>query len=399
MFKISAQSNKTSNLKVVYILEAFLRRSETFILNEIVGLQERGVDVIVYAFNEEKAGHQHLECKRVKDVRYFPKLNKLQKIGAHIYWLINQPEKYYELLKLVFNPAAGIKRCFISHLAYVKLVLREKPDIVHAHFGWGASDFALLLHLLSGVQYTFTTHGTDVLNFPPRNYRFKSRLAKKHITVSQFNKRFLIEKHNVPEQYIDVVYCGINLSRIYPERKTPIDNLIVCVARLDFIKGVDVLIKACHKLKQQNINVKCLIIGEGPDKPYLEELINNLHMKESIKLEGGLPQEEVFEILSKSKIKVLPSRCESMGVALMEAMAMRVPVIAPGVAGVSELVEDGRSGFLVSPNDVDTMAEKIKLLLNNNQLYERFVENGYQKICQKFKSSDQINRLMDIWVH
>ncbi len=384
-------------MKVAYILDVFPKISETFILNEILEVQRQGVDVHVFSMARPEELVVHDQIKAVKNIDYLERPTACRIVTNHIWFIFNRPRQYMRALSVACNPRNQIWRHFLFKLGHTRDILRLKPDHIHAHFGQASSNMAMLVNLLTNIPYTFTTHGYDIFVSPPKNYKVKSALAKKHVAVSEYNKRYIIEKFKVDEKKIAVVHCGVDFTRVFPEPKNIRENIIVSIARLEHIKGLDVLVKACHLLKKEGMVFECLIAGEGSERGNLETLIHNLELVKEVKLLGDKTQDQVFDLLSRAKIKVLPSRSESMGVALMEAMVMKVPVIGPNVRGVSELIQDGKNGFLVDPENDDILAEKIKILMNDSKLRLCFKEEGYKKVKDGFNLQQETGKLVSIW--
>ncbi|MBF0571956.1 MAG: glycosyltransferase family 4 protein [Candidatus Omnitrophica bacterium] len=360
-------------------------------------MQRKGVSITVYSCYKVNESKIHKKVKEVKEVIYFDRFKFFNQIYAHFFWFFRNPCKYLRLLFFSLKRSNGIFKLYLKYLYEVILIERSNPEHIHAHYGCIASDMSLLVHLLTGIPFTFTSHGVDIFFSPPQNYKIKTKLSKKHITISEYNKNYILTKFRVDENKLAVIHSGIDFSQNFPDPKNREENLIISVARLEHKKGIDNLIKACLRLKGKNINFQCLIVGEGTERLILENLINDYDLTNEVKLLGFMTQDEVFELLSKARIKILPSRSETMGVALMEAIAMRVPVIGPNVLGVPELIEDNVSGFLVNPDDVDTLADKIRILLTNDKLRSSFSEIAYKKITIDFNLKIETDKLLSIW--
>ena len=385
-------------MKVLYLVEGFPVISETFIVNEILEVQRQGIEVDLFAFRRIN-DKMHPQVQNIKGLHYFAdrRVINIYALYGHLYWMVKKPKTYLKILFLSLYSPSGLIRRFIRHLYEVAIINRSNPDHIHAHFGARPSDVAMLTHLFTGIPYTFTTHGFDLFERPPRNYRLKSKLSKKHIAVSQYNKTYLVEVFGVDPNKIEVVHCGIDLQCVLPARRRTKSNIIVCIARLERVKGVDYLIEACKILKERRITFKCLIVGDGPERGALVKLIETLGLNNEVRLLGDKTHDKVFRILACATIKVLSSRSESMGVALMEAMIMGVPVIAPNVRGVCELVEDGKCGFLVASGDVGMIAERMIQLLTDGKLRASFVAEGYRKIHEHFNLQIEAAKLIEIW--
>jgi colanic acid/amylovoran biosynthesis glycosyltransferase len=266
-------------MKIAYILNSFPNISTTFIVDEIIAMQERGLVVEVFAFIQTKDKITHESIKRIKTVFYF-KSRQLAKIFYyHLYWLMNRPGRYFKCLWLALRPKNQFLKLFIVGMPYVYMVYARKPDLLHAHFGTRPADFCMLVKMLTGVPYTFTTHRYDIFITPPLNYALKSRMAVKHITISEYNKRYLIEKFGIYEDAIQVIHCGIDFSRVLSTNHGEKQNLILSVSRLEEHKNIELLIKACAELEKRSLDFQCLIVGDGPRNDTLQKLIHQLHLE------------------------------------------------------------------------------------------------------------------------
>ncbi len=384
-------------MKVIYILDTFPKISETFILNEILEMQKKGIVIEIYAFSKANEDKFHSGVINIKKIEYCSKLKMIEELRYHIYLLLTRPINYLKTLLFSLNRKNQVLKLFLSKLSFMLLIVKARPDHIHAHFGHRTSSMAMLIKLLYGVPFTFTTHRYDIFDTPPRNYRIKSELAKKHVTISEYNKQYMVTNFGVEETDIEVIHCGVDFNRKFPLADSKGRNVIISIARLEKHKGLDNLIKACLELKRHNFKFQCLIVGEGSYKSELNKLICDCGLTKEVELLGSKTQDKVFDLLSKAKIGVLPSRSEGIPVSLMEAMACRVPAIGPDVNGVSELIEDGKCGFLVPPDNINMLVEKIKILLTDENLRTKFIENGYEKVFKEFNLERETDKLLKIW--
>jgi len=386
--------------KYVYILDEFPKISETFILNEILQIREKSnTEVKVFVFSNPHEDKVHTRAKEIKEIVYLPQVGRLKKVYAHLFFLILKPRRYISTFRLAKKPENHLWGVFKNYLYFVLLIFRSKPTHIHAHFGLRTADLALLTALLTGTEYTFTTHRFDLFEHPASNYKIKSKLAKKHITISKFNKNYIVREFGVDEKNIDVIYCGVDFDQIHLQPKDTEESVIFSAARLIEQKGLDTLIQACAELKKEHIPFQCLVAGEGPERENLEKLISRLGLKEVVRLLGNKDQKEIFELLSKSTIFVLPSRSEGLPVALMEAMAMKIPVVSTSVCGIPELVEKEKCGLLIKPDNVDELAQALKKLLMDRKLRTVFAGAGYEKVFRNFNIRDQIEKLLRVYQH
>ena len=395
-------------MKVTYILNVFPKLSETFILNEMRAMRKKGVEIEVFAYEASYEKVLHPGVRDIDRWNYFQRDKVVQSVCAHLAFLLKNPLKYFQTIWFVFRAGNsggfsrsgdGLGRLFVMNLHHAWAVHRSGADHLHAHFGMYAADLAMLTNRLTGIPYTFTTHGHDIYKCPPKNFALKSRLAKKHVTVSRYNKRYLIDHFGVRDEDLEVIRCGVDFESIPPGKEEAGGHMILSVARLSQEKGLDLLVSACRILKDQGVDFECRIVGEGPERPALEKLIQEQGLEGKVRLLGARTQGEIFSLLAQARVKVLPSRSgeESMGVALMEAMACGVPVVGPDTKGVPELVEDGECGFLVPPENVGALAEKIKVLLTDKALGKQFAEKGRRKVFREFNLKTETDKLLSLW--
>lgn len=385
-------------MNVTYIVDAFPRISQTFILNEVLEVQRQGITVQVFSLDRPNEPVVHPGVAEVRHILYPPKGRRSRLLSAHGYWFLTRPRRYIKALFYAVRHSGGnTAALFFKKINWVSFISRTRPDHLHAHFGHRSASLAMLASMLTGVRYTFTSHGYDVFVTPPDDYPIKTKLAKRHIAVSEYNRQYLARRFGIPDKKISVIHCGVDFRPSMPRHTPQAMPRVISVARLEPEKALDVLVQACAMLKKEGMAFHCLIVGEGTERVALECLINDLGLQDVVRLAGALPQNRVFELLAESTVKVLSSRSEAMGVALMEAMAIGVPVIGPRVNGVGELVEDGKEGFLVPPGDVACLADRLKRLLLDKELRDVFAQRAYQKVKAQFNLECEVQKLLEIW--
>jgi glycosyltransferase involved in cell wall biosynthesis len=280
----------------------------------------------------------------------------------------------------------------VKHLA--QIIDREKPDIVHA-FMYQAIQIARLAK-------SFTRAPFRLISSPRVNYRTRSRLSLlldlglKHrddlvITESEASRRFLIEKLCYSPDVVMTIHNGIDPTHrtvTHEERVKiraginlgPGDILIGAMGRLDTQKGFDVLIDALSLLKKYPLS--CAILGEGPERPRLEQLIADHHLQKNVHLIGEVEQPDAW--LSAFDVYCLPSRWEGLPNALLEAMRRGLPIIASDVDGVPEVITSGTDGLLVAPENVEGFADALKTLANDPPLREKLSSNAKTTVAERY---------------
>jgi len=163
------------------------------------------------------------------------------------------------------------------------------------------------------------------------------------------------------------------------------EKIIFTASRLAPEKGIEYLIQAIKILSARMNNMKLLVAGEGPLKTRLEYLVEQQGIKEIVTFLGY--QENVSKYISQADVVVLPSLWEGLPNILLEAMAMKKPVVATAVGGTKEIVKDGENGFLVRPKDAKALAEAIQKILQDANLARNFGESGYRFVRENFDLS------------
>lgn len=241
---------------------------------------------------------------------------------------------------------------------------------IHVHFAGPAARTAWWLRQDFGVSYSITAHANDFLSradeYPGLRRVFGD--AAFVIAVSDFSRRLLAE--SFPAARFERIYNGMRLGPS-PTSVPVTPPLLVAVGRLAEKKGYTHLIKACHILRMRGENFYCEIIGEGPLRKELQAQIESLGLSEVVVLKGLRTQPEIRRSLAAASAFVLPCVEEKSGgmdilpTVITEAMAAGLPVVSTRLAGIPEMVIDGKTGILVAPGDPGAVADAIQKLLSD----------------------------------
>jgi glycosyltransferase involved in cell wall biosynthesis len=220
------------------------------------------------------------------------------------------------------------------------------------------------------------------------------------VAVSEYNRR-LIRDHASPtdREKVVVIHCGADPMVFAAGAESPVGNegadaservQIVCVASLEEVKGHRFLLDACRELADRGVPFCCDLVGDGPLRGAVEDQIERLRLSDSVCVHGALPRPDVRSLLLSADVAVLAShptrsgKREGIPVALMEAMACGLPVIASALSGIPELVEDGRTGFLIAPGDFATLADRLECLAAAPDLRTSLGEAARATITSQF---------------
>jgi glycosyltransferase involved in cell wall biosynthesis len=213
------------------------------------------------------------------------------------------------------------------------------------------------------------------------------RLATDIVTNSGAGRHDVMKTYSVPPQKITVFpNCIADPLRAQVSRLGPVEGRrIVCVGRLDRSKGQDVLIHAFGRLRNKHPNATIVFIGSGPLMEENRLLAQRLGVSDQCSFLGAIPHVDVLRQLSTAAISVVPSRSEAFGYVNIESMAVATPLVASNIGGISEIVRDGIDGFLVPPDDSDTLADRLSLLLTDRQLRDRLGQNARQRFLERYE--------------
>ncbi len=406
-------SNASPAVKVAYIMSRFPKLSETFVLYEMLALQQQGVDVEVFPLINERAKVVHAEAKPfVERAHYLPVLS-LPILKANLHFLRTKPAVYLGVWLDVLRGTFGSMNDLIGGLGIIPKAAKFAYDMqrmgvrhVHAHFANHPAVAALVINRLTGIPFSFTAHAHDIY-VDQHMLKEKVQAAKFVVAISEYNKA-LITRHagEAMRDKIKVVHCGVDTSLFQPRQKLAGDApfTIVCVGSLEEKKGQTYLVEACRLLKQRGLRFVCHLIGDGQNRAELEEQVRRDNLGDVVKLVGGIPRADVLKMLAKADVVALPSirtksgKMEGIPVALMEPLACEVPVVSTQTSGIPELVEDGVTGLLVPPENPAALADALQRLADDPELGQRMGRAGREKVLREFDLNDNATKLVQLMI-
>ncbi len=386
-------------MRTAYLLKTFPRLSETFILNEILGLESLGQELEIFALKRPAEQQAHPSVAKVKaPVIYVPSLlpnplDALRCVIAHLALFLASPVLYSRALRFFVSVQKSRVKDFAQAGWLARALQRRSITHLHAHFANVPVSVAELVHRLTGIPYSFTAHAKDIYLTPPDELRRKIRSASFVLTCTGFNANHLagISDGQTP---IRLVYHGIDLSFFEPARAPKQEKecpLLISVGRFCEKKGLPYLIQACALLKEQNRRFQCRIIGYGELRDELSALIAHLGLENCVSLEGPFTQDQVLEVYGQADAFVLPCLVTDNGDrdgipnVLLEAMSMGIPVISTGISGIGELIRHASNGLLVPERDAEAIAAAIVLLLDYPRLAAQLAASGREKVLGQFE--------------
>lgn len=391
--------------RIAYLVKTFPRLSETFILNEILGVEDLGLQVTIFSLRKlpPEAEPVHPDVAKVKGpVRYIPSLVRplwppglLLLLSAHLALLFVRPRRYFETIRFHFRSGNNPRLKDFLQAGYLAVALsREKITHLHAHFANVPTTVAEIVKQLTGIPFSFTAHAKDIYLTPPSELARKIKRAECVLTCTAINQRYLagLAGETTP---VRLAYHGVDVSRFRELRHTHSTNarelpLILCVARLCKKKGLEFLVEACRTLVDRDIAFQCRIVGYGPLEEKLKKMIVNLALQDKVSLLGKMTQDQLANLYPQANLFVLPCQVLENGDrdgipnVLFEAMVCGVPVISTRIPGVCELVEHQKNGLLVEQRNAAALADAMELLLGSPDLRNELARNGRRTVLGNF---------------
>ena len=405
-------------MRIAFIVSKFPALSQTFILNQITGLIDRGHEVDIYAVQSDNNPRMHPDVTKynlLQHTYYFRKLpasglqRKIEITGLVLRYFYKKPGS---LLKTRMLSGRG-KGSILKILCIGFPFLDKGPyDIIHCHFGPNGILGVTLkeMGVFEGKVVT-VFHGYDISSYLRKHghavYKSLFMRGDMFLPVSERWKNRLIEL-GCREQKIVVHRMGIDTSKFcYLPRKPGKDGKVrlLTIARLIEKKGVQYAVQAVADVLKRYSNIEYNIVGDGPVKNTLEDLIKGLNIGNNVKLLGWRQQEEIIELMKNTDILIAPSVVsedgdeEGIPVVLMEALAQGMPVLSTQHSGIPELVQDGESGFLVPERNVNALAEKLAYLVKHPEIWSAMGQAGREYV-EKCYNIDTLNdKLVDLYQH
>lgn len=345
---------------ICYLANSFPEPSEGYVSQEITELRRRGHRVVPCAFRKPRdprslIGHGAIyvfplrirACLRATWLC----VSRFGAIADMLLRALRGPEPYHRRLRALVHTWLG---------AYLAATLqREGIDHIHVHHGFFASWCAMTAARMLAIDFSMTLHGSDLL---VRADYLDCKLQNCHccFTISEYNRKYLLDRYPFARKKIAVHRLGIDVSRWVPIAALATSTFsILNVGRLHPVKNQAFLLLACRALKTARVPFVCKIAGEGAEREKLQQLIGELELTPEVYLLGSVDQVALRELYAQADVVVLTSHSEGVPIALMEAMAMERVVLAPAITGVPELITSGKTGFLYQPGSMDDFLAKL----------------------------------------
>lgn len=362
-------------MRLGYIVTEFPKITETFILRDLVVFDRKGHDIGIFHLTPARKGeviHDFAEHMLAK-ARSRPFLFSTVVLGALFRAARRQPATLARVAGRIAadclgDPVTMLKSWAIlpKSLAFAEDLERWGADHVHAGFAGHPATAAWIIGRFTGIPYSVSCHAHDIF-VTQALLGPKLREAAFVRTISAFNRDFLLDRFpDLDRDRIEIIHCGADTDGIGIVDGMPGEPFVILyVGALEVRKGVDNLLRALAQT-EFNGDWRCEVVGGGPTAAPLQALAESLAISERVRFLGPRPSKDVAEAYERASVVVVPSiigpggRTEGIPTVIMEALAHARPVIASELTGVPELIEDGVTGLLVPPGDIDALAGALR---------------------------------------
>lgn len=345
----------------------------------VYALHKRGIELVLFGltnFNYEK--YDGIENLKIYSAEHSENLHKSEN----------------KIKKLSFLFASRTLK---------RILQKEKPDILHAHY---ASSYGMMCALTAYKPFIVSVWGSDIYSFPHSSF-----IAKKIINYTLNNASCIFstsydmarEANLYTNKNIDVTPFGVDTSLFKNIEKRLFFNddflVIGTVKNLEVNSGIDYLIKAFKLLKDKKFEkpIKLVIIGEGAERDNLEKLAIDLKISEDVVFTGKVDYSKIVECFNSFDIFAVPSLFESFGVAVLEASACEVPVVATNAGGLPEVVVDNKTGFIINKADEVQLCSSIGKLIIDKELRITMGKNARDFVIEKYCWDKNVDNMIDLY--
>ncbi len=394
---------------MAYLVSRYPAISHTFILREVQGLRSLGHTLFTASINPPDRPSTAMEGyeKQEAQATFFVKAQGAAgALAAFGYWLPRSPLALFRMLRLSLklgkhgNPLYGL--AYAAEAALVARWMQQKElKFLHVHFGNVSATIGVLVKRLTHCHLSFTIHGPDEFDdVLGQHLALKMQEADRVVCISQFAKGQLMRISH-PDHWSKLQVCrlGVDPSQFaYADRALDkATTELLCVGRLSSAKAQVLLVQACARLRDEGLDFRLTLVGEGPDRARIEQVIAQLQLDRQIQLTGALNQQAVREQFASADVFVLPSLAEGIPVVLMEAMSSGVPCVSTPVNGIPELIQHERTGLLAVPGDVDSLTTQLRRLILEPELRRTLARAAQAKVLADFDLARNVAQLSRIF--
>jgi glycosyltransferase involved in cell wall biosynthesis len=387
--------------RIAYLVSDYDAPSHTFIRREAAALQHLGADIVAFSIQPGS--------KPGSDVASVLGRSPWAYLLALIASAVKRPSRFFSTWNLALrHRPPGLRAIvwaqfhFVEALVLARLLSQAGASHLHVHFANSGATVAMLAADYLRVPWSLTLHGISETDFPAGLLLPEKITRAKFIACASYFMQAQAMRMVSPDQWhkFQIVRCGVDTHRLGQMTsglaRSDLPRLI-CVGRLSPEKGHLGLLEVISRLRARGIDCRLNLVGDGPLRPAIEDVVERMNLGDRVSLEGFLIEDDTLAAIASSDILVLPSFMEGLPVVLIEALAMGKPVVASRVAGIPELVEHGRSGLLFTPSDTEDLEEVLARILVDRTDWVTLGVAGKARVQSEYDSLQIAKPLLDMF--
>lgn len=400
--------------RVAYVVSRFPRLTETFVVDEALAVVAAGADVRLHPLHRERADVVQPGVAALAPRVEQRRLGSPRVLAGFARGALCRPRRTLGAAATIVRENAGSRRLLVGAVAAFPFAVdladrlaAEGVDHVHCHFATHPAAVGWVVHHLRGIPFSFTAHGSD-LHCDQHMLAVKAGAAAFVVTVSEANRDVIVATCGAEmADRVHVVHCGIDAGQLPRRAPRPARGSaplhVCCIGTLHEVKGQAVLLDACARLVAEGLDVRCTLVGDGPDREALEARAERLGLGGAVRITGRVARPEVRAVLEDADVLVAPSvptadgRREGLPVVVLEAMAVGVPVVASRLSGIPEAVRDGETGLLAEPGDAAGVAAAVRRVADDPAAAAARVERAAALVADGFALDRSARRLVDLF--
>ena len=396
-------------MSLAYLLNWYPQPSQTALRREIAALEQMGVSFHRFSLRRYEGAlvdaddeSERQRTRSVLDAGVFGFLGAILRVA------IRRPRAFSRALMCALKVGLVDERGLLKTLIYFGeacVLLKWTSDLgidhIHTHYGTNSATAAMLCRLLGGPTYSFTMHGPEEFDAPRATcLRQKIQHAKFVVAISEFTRSQLYRWADYHDwAKIHVVHVGVSPMFLdHGPVSIPSAPRLVNIGRIVEQKGQAILVQAAAELRDRGVQFELVIVGDGPMRSEIENLIEQLGLQEQVRITGYLSNQGVLEELLAARALVLPSFAEGLPGVFFEALALGRPVITTYIAAHPELIESDVNGWLVPAGAVKPLvAAMAEALSAETTVLERMGQAGAQRVAEQHNVTTEVQKLMELF--
>ncbi len=395
-------------MKLAYLTSQYPATSHTFISREVAGVRALGVDLDTFSIRPPTPSELDDPVLANESANTFTILSQrlTRFASSHLRALVTRPGRYLRTLALATrHRAPGLKALALGTAHFAEAIVlaeelkRRGITRLHNHFANSGATVGLLATSFLQMPWSFTMHGISETDYPAGLMLGRKIEAAEFVACVSWFGRAQAMRLVSPDHWdkLHVVRCGLPLSSLPQAAPSGGTMRFVCVGRLSPEKGQAGLLEALASLGRDQSDLELTLVGDGPDLDLLKRRAESLGVSRQVTFAGRCGEQDALDHIARADALVLPSFMEGLPIVLLEAMAIGTTVIATHVAGIPELVEDGKNGLLFAPSDWDALADCMRRLAGDPSLRSRLAQAGRKAVERDFDSERSAATMRDLF--